>query len=255
MHNSHIKSATPPPLSTSPAPIPLSADPATDSTLHFPIGDSTFSNTQWRFCLSTIKNLKKQKDAGPFNQPVDPVALKIPHYPTIVKNPMDFSTIERKLASSNPAKPDPNLTNPRYYSADEFIGDVRLVFSNTLKFNGPDHAVTAMGKRLEEVFDKQVKNIPAAEVVGILLICYLFMSMSSHLEATETSSCQESHDTSCASSPTKESGASQTIHFRSSHQTIRSGADWPSEKRNSSTSTQGPAIRRCSQKEPQGQES
>jgi hypothetical protein len=176
MHSLHIKSATPPPVSVSPAPIPLSAVPGTASTLHFPIGDSTFSNNQWRFCLSTIKNLKKQKDAGPFNHPVDPVALKIPHYPSIIKNPMDFSSIERKLASSNPAKPDPNPSNPRYYSADEFVADIRLVFSNTLTFNGPEHAVTLMGKRLEEVFDKQIKNLPAAEVV-----CILFYYLAFHV--------------------------------------------------------------------------
>jgi hypothetical protein len=109
--------------------------------------------------------LKKQKDAIPFNVPVDPVALNIPHYPSIIKNPMDFSTIERKLNSSNPVKPDPNPSNPRYYNVEEFIADVRLVFSNTLTFNGPDHAVTAMGKRVEEVFDKQIKNLPLAEVV------------------------------------------------------------------------------------------
>lgn len=100
------------------------------------------------------------KDAGPFNSPVDPVALNIPHYPSIIKNPMDFSTIDRKLASSNPAKPDSNPRNPRYNNADEVVTDVRLIFSNCVTFNGPDHVVTAMGKRVEEVFDKQVKHLP-----------------------------------------------------------------------------------------------
>lgn len=73
---------------------------------------------------------------------------------------MDFSTIDRKLASTNPAKPDANPNNPRYLNADEFIADVRLIFANCLKFNGPDHAVTAMGKRVEEVFEKQIKQLP-----------------------------------------------------------------------------------------------
>ena len=61
------------------------------------------------------------KDAAPFLNPVDPIALNIPHYPTIVKHPMDFSTIERKLAASNPQKPDANLNNPRYLNADEYV--------------------------------------------------------------------------------------------------------------------------------------
>lgn len=73
---------------------------------------------------------------------------------------MDFGTIDRKLAASNPVKPDSNLVNPRYLSAEEFIADVRVMFSNAYTFNGPDHAVTAMGKRVEAIFDKQIKQLP-----------------------------------------------------------------------------------------------
>lgn len=126
--------------------------------------------SQWRFCCSTVRTLKRLKDANPFNLPVDPVALAIPHYPTIVKRPMDFSTIEKKLTASNPTKPDPNPVNPRYINADQFIFDVRLIFSNCLKFNGPDHPVTAMGKRVESVFDKQIKQIPHPEEVCCIVL-------------------------------------------------------------------------------------
>jgi Bromodomain len=92
---------------------------------------------------------------------------------------MDFSTIDRKLIASHPLKPDLSENAPRYYSADEFIADVRLIFQNTATFNGPDHVVTAMGRRLQDVFDKQLKNLPPADVclLGIfrvrLLICVL----------------------------------------------------------------------------------
>ncbi|KAG6845664.1 hypothetical protein H0H87_005871 [Tephrocybe sp. NHM501043] len=147
-------SATPPPesahMSTASTPVPTSSVP------------STITAPQFRFCQSTIRSLKKVKDAAPFLKPVDYVALNIPHYPTIIKTPMDFSTIERKLAASNPVKPDPNPNNPRYHNTDEFITDVRLIFQNCITFNGPDHAVSIMGKRVEQVFDKQIKQIPAA---------------------------------------------------------------------------------------------
>ena len=93
------------------------------------------------------------KDAAPFLNPVDPVALGIPHYPQIIKRPMDFTTIERKLAASNPSKPDPNSANPRYHHADQFVQDVRLIFTNCVTFNGLEHPVTQMGKRVEAVFD------------------------------------------------------------------------------------------------------
>ncbi|KAG6902811.1 hypothetical protein C0995_011298 [Termitomyces sp. Mi166 len=146
-------SATPPPesahSSSANTPAPMPAIP------------STVTNAQYRFCQSTIRSLKKLKDASPFLRPVDYVALKIPHYPTIIKTPMDFSTIERKLVASNPNKPDPNPSNPRYYNTDEFISDVRLIFQNCITFNGPDHGVSLMGKRVEQVFDKQIKQMPA----------------------------------------------------------------------------------------------
>lgn len=115
-----------------------------------------------------MRTLKKIKEAAPFLRPVDPVALNIPHYPSIIKNPMDFATIDRKLASSNPTKPDPNSNNPRYNTVDEFINDVRLIFQNCLTFNGPDHAISAMGKRVEEVFDRQLKSMPVAIEVSLL---------------------------------------------------------------------------------------
>ncbi|GLB36381.1 putative transcription factor [Lyophyllum shimeji] len=147
-------SATPPPesaiVSAASTPVPLQST------------TSTITSAQFRFCQSTVRSLKKLKDAGPFLRPVDYVALNIPHYPSIIKSPMDFSTIERKLASSNPTKPDPNLQNPRYHTTDEFISDVRLIFQNCITFNGPDHAVSLMGKRVEQVFDKQIKQIPPA---------------------------------------------------------------------------------------------
>ncbi|KAJ2920262.1 hypothetical protein MD484_g55, partial [Candolleomyces efflorescens] len=171
-------SATPPPVSAnvsnaaSPAPPPPSTSAATTTTMAsaptptptsaFPVQSSTFSIAQFKFCQSCIRTLKKLKDAVPFLKPVDIVALNIPHYASIIKHPMDFSTIDRKLNSSNPAKPDPNPQNPRYHNADEFVADVRLVFTNCLTFNGPDHIIVAMGKRVEEIFDKQMKSMPPA---------------------------------------------------------------------------------------------
>ncbi|KAF9480452.1 Bromodomain-containing protein [Pholiota conissans] len=167
---SQAQSATPPPASVamshaqSPAPPPPSSVPPTtgSSTSTYNAADVTLSTPQYRFLASTVRTLKKLKDSGPFLRPVDPIALNIPHYPSIVKTPMDFSTIERKLNSSNPAKPDPNPYNPRYHNADEFIADVRLMVSNAVLFNGPDHVVATMGKRMEDVFDKQMKHLPPA---------------------------------------------------------------------------------------------
>jgi hypothetical protein len=60
-----------------------------------------------------------------FLAPVDPIALGIPTYFDIVKNPMDMGTIQSKLENS------------RYVSPDEFEADVRLVLHNCFLFNHP----------------------------------------------------------------------------------------------------------------------
>ncbi|KAG2526577.1 hypothetical protein BBO99_00002736 [Phytophthora kernoviae] len=52
---------------------------------------------------------------GVFNTPVDPVALELPTYTTIVKHPMDLGTIKR------------NLTAGEYLELEDFVADVRLV--------------------------------------------------------------------------------------------------------------------------------
>ncbi|KAG6334920.1 hypothetical protein ID866_4162 [Astraeus odoratus] len=158
-----FKTASPPPVTASSVQTngePMASSPTQPPMTAVSSGVSTLSAAQHRFCLSTIRSLKKLKDASPFLHPVDPVALNIPHYPSIIKNPMDLGTIERKLMSSNPTKPDPNPNNPRYFSADEFVADVRLVFTNCITFNGPDHAVAIAGKHVEAVFDKQIKQLP-----------------------------------------------------------------------------------------------
>ncbi|KAJ7907252.1 Bromodomain-containing protein [Mycena leptocephala] len=107
-----------------------------------------------------IRSLKKQKEASPFLHPIDSVALNIPDYPSIIRTPMDLSTVEQKLNFSNPTKPDPNPENSCYFSADDFIADVRMIVQNCVLFNGDDHPIGVMARRLEETFNKQIKYMP-----------------------------------------------------------------------------------------------
>ena len=48
-------------------------------------------------CQNFIDWLKRQSKAAAFLVPVDPIALNIPQYLDIIKNPMDVSTIELSL--------------------------------------------------------------------------------------------------------------------------------------------------------------
>jgi hypothetical protein len=79
--------------------------------------------------------------AVPFLQPVDPVALNLPSYPRIVKNPMDLSTICTKLSSSS------------YMRATEMHRDVKLMFSNCYRFNGRTAPISEAAKILESFYD------------------------------------------------------------------------------------------------------
>lgn len=44
-------------------------------------------------CRKLLLEIRSHKFAGPFNQPVDPIALNIPDYPLKIKKPMDLGTI------------------------------------------------------------------------------------------------------------------------------------------------------------------
>lgn len=145
---------------------------------------TTLSPAQLKFAQSTLRTLRKQKDAYPFNQPVDPVALKIPHYLNVITRPMDFGTIDKKLAASSPAK-KPELATvasanePRYYSVLEFFADLKLVFENCYLFNGPDHMVSQCAKKLEAMVDRLSKNMPPPQAVRRVFFFFILIPGSS----------------------------------------------------------------------------
>lgn len=99
-----------------------------------------------KFCQHVINELQKPKHAAvgfPFQTPVDPVALNIPHYHKVIKQPMDLSTIASKL------------NHGQYENAKEFEADVRLMFYNCYKFNPPSDPVFEMGEKYEGVFNNK----------------------------------------------------------------------------------------------------
>ena len=102
--------------------------------------------TELRFCKELLVEVQKPKHysiTNPFMIPVDPVALNIPNYFTVIKRPMDISTVAKKLDEGN------------YTTALEFEKDFRLIVWNCLRFNPPGNPVHLMGKQLEELFESQ----------------------------------------------------------------------------------------------------
>ena len=109
---------------------------------------------QLKYCDVVLKTLKKHRDAGPFSVPVDPIALGIPDYPMIIKNPMDLSTVERKL-----------LETKEYKNQEEFISDIKLMLSNCYTYNPPETIVYKRGKNLEKQLENSLKKMPTRESV------------------------------------------------------------------------------------------
>lgn len=96
-----------------------------------------------QLCTQFMKSIMSNKNAGPFNEPVDYIALGVPDYPNIITHPMDFGTIEQKLSSG------------QYSTVDQLAADCRLVFTNARTFNPPDHIIHKMASDLSKFFDKK----------------------------------------------------------------------------------------------------
>ncbi|KAI9365970.1 hypothetical protein DFJ73DRAFT_806491 [Zopfochytrium polystomum] len=103
-----------------------------------------------KFAVSLVREIKSKHFAisYPFLVPVDPIKLNIPTYPLIIKNPMDFGTVLKKLEAS------------AYASGEEFLLDARLIFRNCYTFNAPDSDVCELCRRVESIFEERWKKRP-----------------------------------------------------------------------------------------------
>jgi Bromodomain len=102
-------------------------------------------------CNEILKELFSKKHSGyawPFYKPVDAKMLGLHDYHDIIKKPMDLGTVKGKM------------DDREYKTAAEFVADVRLIFTNCYKYNPPDHDVVKMGRKLQDVFEMRMANIP-----------------------------------------------------------------------------------------------
>ncbi|KAI8974697.1 Bromodomain-containing protein [Pilobolus umbonatus] len=112
---------------------------------------TNMTRDQLKYCGAIMRNLKKHRDAGPFLHPVDYVKLNVPDYPKIIKHPMDLSTVDRKLNSGE------------YDTVEDFIADIRLVFNNCFKFNGPEAMISMLCQNVESAFEKSLRQMPPSK--------------------------------------------------------------------------------------------
>ncbi|CAO3686201.1 unnamed protein product [Rhizopus stolonifer] len=113
-----------------------------------PLGVSPMTKDQMKYCAAIMRNLKKHRDAVPFLNPVDYVKLNVPDYPHIIKRPMDLLLVDKKLNQN------------QYAAVDEFVADVRLVFNNCFKYNGPEAMISVLCQNVESAFEKGLRQMP-----------------------------------------------------------------------------------------------
>ena len=109
-----------------------------------------FASLTLRQCHSLLKPLRQEADVHYFMAPVDHVALGIPDYPIIVKNPMDLGTVTEKLNQGG------------YLSVDQFVADVRLVFYNCRIYNPSTTPVGIAGHKISKVFEAALEQALAS---------------------------------------------------------------------------------------------
>ncbi len=102
----------------------------------------------WEKIAKKLMNtLWKHRDADLFHKPVDPEELNIPDYFNIIKNPMDFSTIKKKLS------------NYSYTNLKEFCNDMGLVFENCYTYNGRKTPIGDMCTRVKKEYEKLFEEL------------------------------------------------------------------------------------------------
>ncbi|NXV79492.1 BRDT protein, partial [Atlantisia rogersi] len=103
-----------------------------------------------------MKAMWRHNFSWPFHQPVDAAALNLPDYYSIIKKPMDLSTIKKRLEHN-------------YYSkAAECIEDLKTMFLNCYIYNKPGDDIVFMAQELEKVFMQKISQMPPEERLVIL---------------------------------------------------------------------------------------
>jgi len=94
-----------------------------------------------------LQEVKKHEWAWPFLEPVNIVALNIPDYFSVIKNPMDLQNLEI------------NLLNKKYDSISQFAADMRRIWTNCYTYNAPETDISLMARKLDSFFEDKFKRI------------------------------------------------------------------------------------------------
>ncbi|XP_061489645.1 bromodomain testis-specific protein isoform X2 [Rhineura floridana] len=103
-----------------------------------------------------MKVMWRHNFSWPFHQPVDAAGLKLPDYYNIIKNPMDLTTIQKRLEHN-------------YYTcAAECIENFKTMFANCYLYNKPGDDIVFMAQELEKLFMQKVAQMPPEEKIVVV---------------------------------------------------------------------------------------
>ncbi|XP_057829916.2 uncharacterized protein LOC131040965 isoform X1 [Cryptomeria japonica] len=92
-----------------------------------------------------LDKLQKKDTYGVFSEPVDPEEL--PDYREVIKHPMDFGTIRKKLAKGD------------YACLEEFEKDVSLICTNAMHYNASITIYYKQARAIQELAKKKFESI------------------------------------------------------------------------------------------------
>ena len=95
------------------------------------------------------EKIKTMSDSWPFMKPVNKKQVK--DYYEKIKEPMDLETMSKKIASH------------KYHTKGEFVDDMRLIYNNSLTFNGENSDFTFKAKALLDTVEETL--IPFEETI------------------------------------------------------------------------------------------
>lgn len=112
-----------------------------------PIGFSSDMTAEIRACFNVLESMSKSKQAFLFAEPVDPEALNIPDYFTIVKHPMDYGTVKDKIKRGD------------YKGPEDFERDMELIFSNAILYNPVNTPTRSAAEQEQAVFRRKMAEL------------------------------------------------------------------------------------------------
>ncbi len=105
------------------------------------------SETQRNELKALLDEIFNHPMSNPFLEPVDWKSLGLLDYPKIIKKPMDFGTVRKKLESGD------------YKTPKAFDTDMRLVTRNCIKYNAANSDIAQWAVALETVYIEQWRKL------------------------------------------------------------------------------------------------